>query len=426
MVTGKPPFSGESPVAIAHKHVQEQPTPPRTLNTTIPPDLEAIDMKLLAKTPSARYASAEDLRADLGRFRNGQPVLAAAAATEAMAATTAVPAYESTTAVPVHDMQPEEKKRSPWFVVALILLLLLLAGLVFALANLLSGGSEAETVSLTVQPGCCVGKPEPQARIALEAAGFGVTETSAKNDQVPAGNVISVDPAEGTSIDVQKGNKGAATLVVSGGANTVKVPGVVGSKVDQAINTLKAAGFTNIVPVDAPSDDPSVQPGEVTKQNPAEGSDAAKDQQITLTVSSGKTKVGVPDVSGRSPAEAGGILGNAGLAVGKTQNEASATVPSGQVTRTDPAAGVQVDKGAGVTVFVSSGPSQVTVPPITTLTTTDADAAVKSVGLNPSGTCVNGSSVGQDTTVVAQSPTANQKADKGSTVAYNFTKASGC
>src|SRR5262249_1570894 len=92
MVTGKPPFSGESPVAIAYKHVQEQPTPPREVNANVPADLNAIDMKLLAKSPAGRYASAEDLRADLRRFREGQPVLAAGAmagATQAMAATRA-------------------------------------------------------------------------------------------------------------------------------------------------------------------------------------------------------------------------------------------------------------------------------------------------------------------------------------------------
>src|SRR5262249_34427081 len=155
-----------------------------------------------------------------------------------------------------------------------------------------------------------------------------------------------------------KGQKGTAKLVVSSGANTVKMPNVVGSQLDQATNTLKAQGFTNITSQQAPSDDPSVKVGEVTAQNPAADSDVATDQAITLTASSGKTKVAVPGVSGKSPAEAGGILGNAGLTVSRTQTEASDTVPSGQVTRTDPAAGVQVDKGSGVTVFVSSGSSQ--------------------------------------------------------------------
>src|SRR5437764_6372294 len=108
MVTGRPPFGGESPVAIAYKHVQEQPAPPRHVNTNVPTDLEAIILRLLAKNPSSRYPSADDLRADLRRFREGQPVLAAgaappASATQAVAATQAVRAYESTRAVPVEE-----------------------------------------------------------------------------------------------------------------------------------------------------------------------------------------------------------------------------------------------------------------------------------------------------------------------------------
>jgi serine/threonine-protein kinase len=114
-----------------------------------------------------------------------------------------------------------------------------------------------------------------------------------------------------------------------------------------------------------------VSVGEVFQQNPAAGSDVPKSQAITLTVSSGKSKVSVPDVSGDSQAEAGSTLGNAGLKVNKTQNEVSDTVPSGQVTRTDPAAGTQVDKGSGVTVYVSSGPATTTTT--TSPTTTSSN-----------------------------------------------------
>jgi beta-lactam-binding protein with PASTA domain/predicted Ser/Thr protein kinase len=427
-LTGRPPFSGDSPVAIAYKHVQEQPTPPRQLNVDVPGDLDAIDMKLLAKNPGNRYASAEDLRADLFRFREGQPVLAGAmGATQAVAATRVVPAYDSTTAVPVQDLQPAEAKKRSWpFIVVLILLLLLLAALIYGLSRLLGDGSNTDTVSLQVPAGCCVGKPEAQARATLEAQGFTVTEELQKNDLITQGSVVNVDPSEGSSIDVTKGQKGSAKLIVSSGANTVKMPNVVGSQLDQATNTLKADGFTNITSQQAPSDDPNVQVGEVTQQNPGAGSDVPKDQAIALTVSSGKTKVSVPDVSGKSPAEAGGTLGNAGLTVSKTQNEESETIPSGQVTRTDPTAGTQVEKGSGVTVFVSSGPAQVTVPSVTSLTTTDADAALEGAGFKSAGTCVAGPSNGQDTTVVSQNPSANAKADKGATVSYNYTKSGGC
>src|SRR5947207_5517394 len=237
-VTGKPPLAGENPVAIAYKHVQEQPTPPRHLNMNVPPDLEAIILKLLSKNPSARYPSAEDLRADLRRFREGQPVLATGVAavgamtpgiTQAQAATQAVPGYEGTAALPV-DQSPDhyaEPKRRSWaFLVVLILLLLILAGLLFALARVLTGGSKTNTTAIQIPTGCCVGKPEPQARTALETAGFTVTERTEKNDLTPQGNVISVDPAEGTRIRVENTKKAAPTPVVSAGANAVPVPNV--------------------------------------------------------------------------------------------------------------------------------------------------------------------------------------------------------
>ncbi len=363
MVTGRPPFSGESPVGIAYKHVQEQPVPPRQVNANVPADLDAIDMKLLAKSPGSRYASAEDLRADLRRFREGQPVLAVGAvgATQAMAATNAVPAYDSTTAVPVEELPPAEPKKRSWpFIVVLILLLLLLAGLLFALSRLLSNGSNTDTVSLKVPTGCCVNKSEAQARAALEGAGFNVTEELQKNDLMPAGNVITVDPAEGTSIDVTKGQRGSAKLTVSSGANTVKMPNVVGSQLDQATNTLKAAGLSNITSRQAPSDDPSVQVGEVTQQNPGSGSDVPKNQAVTLTVSSGKSKVTIPtDVVGQDAATVGATLGGLGLDV-STESRSDASVPSGKVVGTNPQPGTQVDKGSSVTIIVSTGPPPTT------------------------------------------------------------------
>ena len=207
MVTGRPPFSGESPVAIAYKHVQEQPAPPRHLNTNVPTDLEAIILKLLSKNPQARYPSAEDLRADLRRFREGQPVLAvagaaaggaaAAGATQAMAATQAVRGVEGTRAVPVSDYPAaySEPRRSGAFLVVLILLLLILAGLLFALAKVVTGGGSSGTqVDITVPQGGVVGKPEAEATKNLQTAGFDVTPVHEKNDTVPEGTVVSVDP----------------------------------------------------------------------------------------------------------------------------------------------------------------------------------------------------------------------------------------
>ena len=354
MVTGRPPFAGESPVAIAYKHVQEQPAPPRHVNTNVPPALEAIILKLLAKNPAARYPSAEDLRGDLRRFQEGQPVLAAGAVGDATAASTtrAVPA---TQAVPAYERAPAseytapyaEPRRSGAFLVVLILLLLILAGLLFALAKVITGGnSSGQQIDLTVQQGRVVGKSEADATKSLETAGFDVTPVREKNDTVPEGIVVSVDPPEGTTVKVDKGKRGSATLHVSSGADTVKMPGVVGQQKDDAERFLKSQGFTGeIQEIPEPSDDPNVQPGEVTKQDPIEGADVAKNVPIKLTVSSGKPKVAIPDVQKKSVAEAASILGQAGLNASKTTSEPSDTVPKDQVIRTDPAAGTQVDKG---------------------------------------------------------------------------------
>ena len=430
MVTGRPPFSGESPVAIAYKHVQEQPPPPRHVNTNVPPAMEAIILKLLSKNPAARYPSAEDLRADLRRFEEGQPVLAAAGAAGATAATAAVNttrAVPATQAVPAAYEQQDyvepypPRRRSGAFLVVLILLLLILAGLLFALAKVISGGNgAADQVDITVPTGGVVNQPEVDATKALQTAGFDVTPVHEKNDTVPEGIVVSVDPAEGTTVKVDKGKRGTATLHVSSGANTVKMPGVVSQQKDDAEKFLRAQGFTGAInEVPAPSDDPKVEVGEVTKQDPPEGADVAKNVSITLTISSGPPKVAIPDVAGKSVAEAASVLGQAGLNASKTTSEPSDTVPKDQVIRTDPGAGTQVDKGSNVTLVVSSGQAQVTVPSVKGLTKAAADDAISKAGLVPDATCHENAATPATGIVSDQSPAANSKADKGSTVRYD-------
>jgi serine/threonine-protein kinase len=197
------------------------------------------------------------------------------------------------------------------------------------------------------------------------------------------------------------------------------MPAVVGQLRDDAERFLKGQGFTNIAFVDAPSDDPKVQQNEVTKQDPPEGADVAKTATITLTVSSGKPKVAVPDVHGKSVAEAASILGQAGLNGSKTQAEASDTVPKDQVIRTDPAAGTQVDKGSNVTIIVSSGPAQVTVPSVKSLTKAGAENAIANAGLVPSAQCHTNASAPPQGVVTDQNPQANSKAEKGSTVKFD-------
>ena len=197
------------------------------------------------------------------------------------------------------------------------------------------------------------------------------------------------------------------------------MPSVVGQLQDDAINFLRSQGFSAITAQEAPSDDPTVQQGEVTKQDPPEGQDVAKTVPVKLTVSSGLPKVAVPEVSGKSVAEAASTLGSQGLDGSKTQSEASDTVPKDQVIRTDPPAGTQVDKGSKVTLIVSSGKAQVSVPSVTTLTKAAAENAITNAGLVPQATChINGAAPAQGE-VTAQNPLKDTKVDPGSIVKFD-------
>ena len=155
MVTGRPPFLGESPVAVASKHVRDNPPAPRELNPQIPPTFEAIILKSMAKDPAHRYATAEELRADLLRFNEGRSVLAmedttsmigVAGATTAMTAVGGMDATQTVhsvgggrpTAPPGADGEaPDESgsNRTRNYAIALVLLLLLLAAAGFFLGR---------------------------------------------------------------------------------------------------------------------------------------------------------------------------------------------------------------------------------------------------------------------------------------------------
>src|SRR4051794_20321280 len=238
MVVGRPPFYNENPVAVAYQHVRERPIPPRQHNPKIPVPFEAIVLKSLAKNPVNRYPSAEELRADLLRFRSGKPVLATpagagagAAAVAAADATTAMAAADQTQAIPATTaaMAPGADGQGPHrrtgaYVILLVALLALLAGGLFVLAHELGLGSSSgsEVVVPTV-----ISKTQDDATAALKDQGFKVKVTSAEND-APAGQVFDQSPKPEA-----KAHKGdTVTIFVSKGPPQVAVPSEVGKNVD--------------------------------------------------------------------------------------------------------------------------------------------------------------------------------------------------
>jgi serine/threonine-protein kinase len=428
MITGRPPFAGDSAVAIAYKHVQENPVPPRRIDPALPETLEAITLKCLAKNPANRYPSAQDLRADLRRYLDGsrilaEPVLAPPmdpGATGLMAPT----GYGDQTALvagPVawrpeddgyggyedydEDYPPEQPKRSKWFLAALILLLLVLAGLLFLLASNF-GDDEPPAEQVTVPT--VVGQPVDQAKAALEQAGFEVT-TAGQTSQQPANQVIEQDPAAGAKVD-----EGATiTLTFSTGPEMVAVPDVVGKTQAEANTLLTQAGFVvNAVPVE--NDD--VEEGRVVTQNPAANAQAGKGSQVTIEVSSGSTTKPVPNVANQDEATARGTLQQAGFNNVQTRQEASDSVPSGTVIRTEPAANSAAKPSDPITLVVSSGAQKITVPRVEGLNEQNARSAIEGVGLKVHVQDQQVTNANQDGIVLTQSPSAQSSAEAGDTV----------
>ncbi|MEA3056797.1 MAG: eukaryotic-like serine/threonine-protein kinase [Actinomycetota bacterium] len=424
-ITGKPPFAGENPVSVAYKHVQEAPEPPRQRNAAIPPALEAITLKALAKNPANRYPAAEDMAADLRRFRDGrdvlaEPVLAPPAdlttavrgAGDATVAATSLGA--ATAAAPVaYDTPPPRRNNSAMFIVVLLVLLGLLALLVFLLGRTIGLGNDS-TAQVVVPD--VTNRPVADAQASLTSAGFTAKVEQAANDQVDEGIVFDQNPKAGEKVD--KGSE--ITITVSSAGAPVDVPNLVGQKAVDADSQLRAIGL--VADIERVDDD-KVPEGTVTDQDPKEGEQLPKGSSVHLKVSNGPGQAEVPDVSGDDPAAAANELGRAGFETTPAE-EASDTVPEGKVTRTDPPAGASADKGSTVTYYVSTGRSTATVPDVRGMTEDDAKAALHSAGFqNVDVVTQVVANPANDGIVVAQSPTGGTKAKLSDQITINVGRA---
>lgn len=424
MLTGRPPFSGDNPVSVAYKHVQETPEAPRRRNPDLPRAIEAVTLKAMAKDPGDRYASAEELRADLSRFRADQPVTASTVATvPAAQATRAVPARAAaTTAVPraggtraVRQVEetywddrqlPRERKSSAAFVITLLILLGVLAALLYFFAQSIGLGDDE--VAAQVETPSVLTVPVAEAIRLLTDAGLEADITEEPNEDVPAGTVFAQEPAPGVNVEVGS----AVALRVSAGAPPVAVPRLVGLNLADAVSQLEGLGLTiDVVPVES-----EVRPeGEVLAQDPDEGEEVPAGSAVELEVSSGPPAVPVPDVVGRTANDAGVQLGRAGFEVA-FREEPSDSVEEDRVIRTDPPGRTELETGETVTVFVSSGPAAIPVPEVVGRSDADATRALQEAGFRVSRSSQIVTDPDEDGTVVGQSPRAGATAAPESTV----------
>jgi eukaryotic-like serine/threonine-protein kinase len=357
MLTGRPPFLGETPVSVASKHVRDMPPLPRELNPNIPVPLENVVMKAMAKSPDQRYASAEEFREDLVRFHEGRAVSATAAT---LAMTGVMDGYGATRTLPEAEegddaagQDQDRRRRTRRLVWLLLFLAVVLAVIVYFLGQSLGywGGKSLSMPNV-------VGQTEAAARFSLRAEGFDVSAVDPVASSKPSGIVVSTHPPPGAS--VTKGQ--SVVLFVSGGSTVgdVAVPSVTGQSVNDAEAALRAKGLK----YQTQNQQNQAAVGTVLDQSPSAGAKVAKGSTVVLTVSSGQSTVTVPDVSGDSPSQAGSVLSQANLQVGNQIQQYSASVADNVVIGTEPAAGSVVSPGTSVNIIVSSGP-----PPTTTTTT---------------------------------------------------------
>jgi beta-lactam-binding protein with PASTA domain len=411
LVTGAPPFTGDSPVAVAYQHVREDPKLPSSINPQIPAELDAILLKAMSKNPANRYQSAAEMRNDLLRALAGQrveatPVMGDAEKTTILAATPG--GYGGGYGTDDHwDDEDEQARRRKRKIIAIVsvLAVLLLAGAIAAAIAL--SGDDAPPAAAQVQVPVVAGQAEAAARTAIEGAGLTVGEvTTQASTSVAQGVVIGSDPSAGAS--VEKNSK--VNLVVSGGPDTLAVPNVVGLTLDRARSTLEQAGFTS---VNSRETDSLEKAGNVVAIDPGEGEQAAPNTPITLQVSTGTIKI--PEVAGKTEAEARKILTDLGFTDGQIVSEdvESGTVPVGSVVGIDPRAGSAVGAGEDITLQIAAAAQTITVPSVVGQTEAAARQILKSAGftnVTKGSTDGNGEPVG---TAVGTDPPQGSKAAPG-------------
>jgi serine/threonine-protein kinase len=356
LLSGRPPFTGESPVSIAYQHVSEQPVPPSQLDPAVTPAIDAIVLKALAKAPADRYQTAAEMRADLERAIAGMPV------------TAPVPIVGSETAVlnpvvpvaAVNAVPPTQEKsaRSPLFWVLLTLGIVAVGVAALLIGKAVFGTPAVEQVSVPTLTGQTI----TDATTALQKAGLVLgQQTPQASDTVPKDHIINQNPQP--SAQAPKGS--SVDVTVSTGKDQASVPTLVGlTSTDAARASLVSNNLVLGTVAQVDSDQPV---GAVVAQATPAGTMVPVGTAVNISVSNGKVKV--PTVTGESEAQAKSDLINAGFEVNTTQ-QADGSVTPGTVLAQSPKGGTSAVKGTLVTITVATAPPPTPTPTPTPTTPT--------------------------------------------------------
>jgi beta-lactam-binding protein with PASTA domain len=426
LLTGVVPFDGETAVAIAFKQVSAEPRPPSEVNRAVPPQLDAVVLRAMAKDPAQRYKDADEFIAALQRERQSLPasagtaVLAAGVLGEEMWG--APPPTAPTSVRPGDTSQPatgamllaeegydEDAARAAgegpgigrvllWSLLAA----LLVGGVVAAVLLLSSSSGHVAVPNVT-------GETEQVASRRLRAAGLSPVPALESSATVASGRVISQSPLAGSKV-----SSGArVSVVVSSGPGSAALQSVEGLTAAEAINRLRAAGFK---PTRKDQPSAKVAQGKVIGSEPPAGTELQVGSPVAVLVSSGPAQLRVPDVSGDSQSGAEAALTAVGLAVGTVTQQVSATQAAGSVLAQSPSAGSSVRTGSKVDLTVAKTSNEVAVPRVVGENATQASAALGGAGFVPSVVPVATSEESKVGIVLKQSPTAGKMVRKGATV----------
>lgn len=424
LITGEPPFTGDSPVAVAHQHVHEDPPWPSEVNPDISPELDSIVMKAMSKNKENRYQSAAELRSDLIKVLAGgkpsAPLLMSEEDRSALLdsgprrALRPDSGRHAASAQKSADADSPIRPRPPWLVAASVgTVLVLLVGLLVWWAPW-SGDSSAQTVAIPAVSGLSAS----DARNTLEKAGFKVKTLNEPSEMVAAGKATRSAPGEG----VPTPDGSTVTLFISSGRERARVPDVRNKTPDDAETALRSAGFTNIKVDQVDSAD--VDRGKVVNTNPAIGTDSPIRDVLTLQVSSGPKDVTVPNVVGENESDATAQLKQLGLQVAVVPGDSD--LPQGQIVNASPPVGATIKQGSVIQLTVSRG-NMVVIPDLTGQTADQARAALVRSGWNGSLSQTQrnvGLGSPDDGRVLSQSPAVGTKLLKNAGVSIVVGRAS--
>ncbi|HEY2208865.1 MAG TPA: PASTA domain-containing protein, partial [Gaiellaceae bacterium] len=415
LLTGKTPFEGDTPVEIAMKHLSATPKPPSELRKDIPPELDMVVLRALAKDPNERYQSADEMEGDLDRVARGLPVAAATvdAATQVLRRTPATP-VESTAATMIapvpgaaRDVPPpivEEEEHvgheRPWWAWLLALL--------FVVAAVVAGifvWQEVSGSKPTIPVQLYTGQPVQQAEQQIRNANLTPSVHHGSSERFKKGIVFKQDPDPGTKL--HKGD--TVTIFASTGPPKVTIPDVKGKQWTDAQQELSDAGFQPVEHIV-----PGNTKGQVTATDPPAGQSIPKGSKVRVNVASGPQQAHVPSVVGQSLNQASSTLHSAGFNVNPTYVDSSA--PQNQVIHQNPSPGTAVPKGSTVDLEVSNGPPSVQVPDVVADSSQLAAQTLANAGFTVTRQYQSVSDPSQDNIVQEQSPSGGTQATKGSPV----------